>query len=132
MSAIISSARQRQQVEEKIRYQALYDLLTGLPNCLQFNDLLTKAIDQAIEDQEQNCLPVMFLDLDRFKIINDTLGHILGDELLQNVAQRIRHSVRLGDIIARSLLLVAEVMSLPSYSLKSLIVKKSSRHLREF
>jgi diguanylate cyclase (GGDEF)-like protein len=86
MSAIISSARQRQQVEEKIRYQALYDLLTGLPNCLQFNDLLTKAIDQAIEDQEQNCLPVMFLDLDCFKIINDTLGHILGDELLQNVA----------------------------------------------
>jgi GGDEF domain-containing protein len=132
MSAIISSARQRQQVEEKIPYQALYDLLTGLPNCLQFNDLLTKAIDQAIEDQEQNCLPVMFLDLDRFKIINDTLGHILGDELLQNVAQRIRHSVRLGDIIARSLFLVAEVMSLPSYSLKSLIVKKSSRHLREF
>jgi diguanylate cyclase (GGDEF)-like protein len=43
----------------------------------------------------------MFLDLDRFRIINDTLGHTLGDELLQNVAQRIRHSVRLGDIIAR-------------------------------
>jgi diguanylate cyclase (GGDEF)-like protein len=43
----------------------------------------------------------MFLDLDRFRIINDTLGHTLGDELLQNVAQRIRHCVRLGDIIAR-------------------------------
>ncbi|MBK1986488.1 EAL domain-containing protein [Sphaerospermopsis aphanizomenoides BCCUSP55] len=99
MAAIISGARQRQQVEAKIRYQALHDLLTDLPNRLQFNDLLTKAIDQAIA--EQNTLAVIFLDLDRFKIINDTLGHTLGDELLQNVAQRIRQSIRTKDIIAR-------------------------------
>jgi diguanylate cyclase (GGDEF)-like protein len=99
MAAIISGARQRQQVEEKIRYQALHDLLTGLPNRLQFNSLLDQAIKQA--QQEQTTLAVMFLDLDRFKIINDTLGHTLGDELLQSVAQRLRTSLRMGDTIAR-------------------------------
>ncbi|TAF09627.1 MAG: EAL domain-containing protein [Nostocales cyanobacterium] len=99
MAAIISGARQRQQVEEKIRYQALHDLLTGLPNRLQFNHILAKAIEKAVEGQKS--LAVMFLDLDRFKIINDTLGHTLGDELLQSVAQRLRDSLRLADTIAR-------------------------------
>ncbi|MBD2691133.1 EAL domain-containing protein [Anabaena catenula] len=99
MAAIISGARQRQQVEEKIRYQALHDLLTGLPNRLQFNDLLAKAIQTAV--QTPDSLAVMFLDLDRFKMINDTLGHTLGDELLQSVAQRLRDSLRPGDTIAR-------------------------------
>ncbi|MEA5553376.1 EAL domain-containing protein [Anabaena cylindrica UHCC 0172] len=99
MAAIISGARQRQQVEAKIRYQALHDLLTGLPNRLQFNDILAQTIDKA--DEEQKSLAVMFLDLDRFKMINDTLGHTLGDELLQNVAQRLTHSLRPGDTIAR-------------------------------
>ncbi|WP_016949345.1 EAL domain-containing protein [Anabaena sp. PCC 7108] len=99
MAAIISGARQRQQVEEKIRYQALHDLLTGLPNRLQFNDLLAKAIQTAVHSPKS--LAVMFLDLDRFKMINDTLGHTLGDELLQSVAQRLRASLRPGDTIAR-------------------------------
>ncbi|WP_353933201.1 EAL domain-containing protein [Okeanomitos corallinicola TIOX110] len=99
MAAIITGSRQRQQVEEKIRYQALHDLLTGLPNRLYFNDLLDQAIEKATE--EQATLAVMFLDLDRFKIINDTLGHTLGDELLQSVSQRLRQSLRTGDIIAR-------------------------------
>ncbi|MEA5503397.1 EAL domain-containing protein [Halotia wernerae UHCC 0503] len=99
MAASISGAQQRQQVEEKIRYQALHDLLTGLPNRLLFNELLAKALPNAVRNQES--LAVMFLDLDRFKVINDTLGHTLGDRLLQNVAQRLRDSLRSGDTVAR-------------------------------
>jgi diguanylate cyclase (GGDEF)-like protein len=99
MAASISGAHQRQQVEEKIRYQALHDLLTGLPNRLLFYELLTKALYNATRNQES--LAVMFLDLDRFKLINDTLGHTLGDKLLRSVAQRLQDSLRGGDTIAR-------------------------------
>ncbi|MBE9049720.1 EAL domain-containing protein [Nostocales cyanobacterium LEGE 11386] len=99
MAASISGARQRQQVEEKIRFQALHDLLTGLPNRLLFDELLDKALPNAIRNQDS--LAVMFLDLDRFKIINDTLGHTLGDRLLQEVAQRLKESLRGGDTVAR-------------------------------
>ncbi|QLE55948.1 EAL domain-containing protein [Nostoc sp. TCL26-01] len=99
MAASITGAWQRQQVEEKIRYQALHDLLTGLPNRLLFDELLAKALANATRGEES--LAVMFLDLDRFKIINDTLGHTLGDRLLQNVAQRLQESIRSGDTVAR-------------------------------
>jgi diguanylate cyclase (GGDEF)-like protein len=99
MAASIISTHQRQQVEEKIRYQALHDVLTGLPNRLLFNELLTKALPNATRNDES--LAVIFLDLDRFKVINDTLGHTLGDQLLQNVAQRLKNSLRGGDTIAR-------------------------------
>ncbi|WP_427157798.1 EAL domain-containing protein [Aliinostoc sp. HNIBRCY26] len=99
MAASISGAWQRQQVEEKIRYQALHDLLTGLPNRLLFDELLGKALANATRSSES--LAVIFLDLDRFKIINDTLGHTLGDRLLQSVAQRLQTSLRSGDTVAR-------------------------------
>ncbi|MBN3895083.1 MAG: EAL domain-containing protein [Nostoc sp. NOS(2021)] len=99
MAASIISTRQRQQVEEKIRYQALHDLLTGLPNRLLFNELLSKTVPNATRNGES--LAVIFLDLDRFKVINDTLGHTLGDKLLQSVAQRLNDSLRGGDTIAR-------------------------------
>ncbi|TVP55267.1 MAG: EAL domain-containing protein [Nodularia sp. (in: Bacteria)] len=99
MAASISGAWQRQQVEGKIRFQALHDLLTGLPNRLLFNELLEKALPNAARKQES--LAVMFLDLDRFKVINDTLGHTLGDRLLQEVAQRLKNSLRGGDSVAR-------------------------------
>lgn len=82
-----------------IRYQALHDLLTGLPNRLLFKEQLTRTLPNAARREES--LAVMFLDLDRFKTINDTLGHTLGDQLLQNVAQRLRESLRGGDVVAR-------------------------------
>ncbi|BBD69771.1 diguanylate cyclase/phosphodiesterase with FHA and GAF sensor [Nostoc commune NIES-4072] len=99
MAASIIGARQRQQVEKKIRYQALHDMLTGLPNRLLFNELLNKTLPNATRNGES--LAVIFLDLDRFKVINDTLGHTLGDQLLQSVAQRLQGSLRSGDTIAR-------------------------------
>ncbi|MBG1260793.1 EAL domain-containing protein [Nostoc commune] len=99
MAASIIGARERQQVEEKIRYQALHDMLTGLPNRLLFNELLNKTLPNATRNGES--LAVIFLDLDRFKVINDTLGHTLGDQLLQSVAKRLQDSLRGGDTIAR-------------------------------
>lgn len=99
MAASISGTRQRQQVDEKIRYQAMHDLLTGLPNRLLFSDLLNQSIEKIVDKTE--IIAVMFLDLDRFKIINDTLGHTVGDELLKIVAQRLLDAIRSQDIVAR-------------------------------
>ncbi|KAF3885817.1 MULTISPECIES: EAL domain-containing protein [Nostocales] len=99
MAASISAAKLRQQVEEKIRYQALHDMLTGLPNRLLFDEILSKTLPNASRIGES--LAVMFLDLDRFKTINDSLGHTLGDRLLIGVAQRLRESLRAGDTVAR-------------------------------
>ncbi len=90
---------ERLQTEAQIRYQACHDLLTGLPNRKFFNDRLAKALLQAI--QAQKLLAVMFLDLDRFKLINDSLGHAAGDQLLQEVARRIRGCLRRQDLVAR-------------------------------
>ncbi|GAX36867.1 EAL domain-containing protein [Nodularia sp. NIES-3585] len=99
MAASISGAWQRQQAERNIRFQALHDLLTGLPNRLLFNELLDKAVPNAVRNEES--LAVIFLDLARFKVINDTLGHTLGDRLLQDVAERLKNSLRRGDTVAR-------------------------------
>ena len=99
MAASISGAHQRQQVEQKNLYRANHDLLTQLPNRQRFNEQLGQALSAAARYEET--LAVMFLDLDRFKTINDTLGHTLGDQLLRNVAQRLRDSVRAEDMVAR-------------------------------
>ncbi|KAB8318940.1 EAL domain-containing protein [Tolypothrix campylonemoides VB511288] len=99
MAASISGAKQRQQVEEKIRYQALHDLLTELPNRLLFGEVLSIALANA--DRNEESLAVIFLDLDGFKTINDSLGHTLGDQLLRSVAQRLRDALRTGDTVAR-------------------------------
>lgn len=90
---------ERLKTEAKIRYQASHDLLTGLPNRQFFNDRLTEALVRAV--RKQSLLAVMFLDLDRFKLINDSLGHAAGDQLLQEVADRLRQCLRRQDIVAR-------------------------------
>ncbi|WP_026691831.1 bifunctional diguanylate cyclase/phosphodiesterase [Peribacillus kribbensis] len=81
----------RKQMEEEIRYHAYYDSLTGLPNRVLFQDRLNQALTAASKHNEQ--LAVMFLDLDRFKNINDTLGHSVGDLLLQEVAIRLQRII---------------------------------------
>ena len=90
---------ERKRAEATITFQAYHDLLTGLPNRALFKDRLTHAIANA--RRHGLLLAVMFLDLDRFKSVNDTLGHLVGDELLQLVSQRLRHCLREGDTLAR-------------------------------
>jgi diguanylate cyclase (GGDEF)-like protein/PAS domain S-box-containing protein len=90
---------ERSLAESKIRYQALHDLLTGLPNRILFQDRLSLALTNA--KQRQGMLAVMFMDLDRFKTINDTLGHAVGDRLLQGIAKRLTSCLREGDSVAR-------------------------------
>ena len=99
---IISVSRdisERRRAEEQIEYQAYHDALTGLPNRLLFRDRLTIALAHA--KRQRTPLVLMFLDLDRFKVVNDTLGHSLGDELLRVIAERLRSVLREGDTIAR-------------------------------
>ena len=85
--------------EERLKHLAHHDPLTGLPNRLLFDDRLTQAIEQA-RRQQQSCL-LLFLDLDSFKVVNDTLGHSTGDELLRVIAGRLRETLRSTDTIAR-------------------------------
>ncbi len=90
---------ERKRSEEMLRYQACHDLLTDLGNRNLFNEQLYKAIANA-QRYHHNCA-IMFLDLDRFKNINDTLGHDIGDKLLQSLAQRLKSCLRSGDTLAR-------------------------------
>jgi diguanylate cyclase (GGDEF)-like protein/PAS domain S-box-containing protein len=100
MTGSLTDVTERKRAEEKLIRDALYDTITGLPNRALFLD----RIDQEIRrhaDPEDLEFAVLFLDLDRFKVINDSLGHDLGDALLINVARRLRKSVKPGDSVAR-------------------------------
>jgi diguanylate cyclase (GGDEF)-like protein/PAS domain S-box-containing protein len=90
---------ERKRVEEHIEYQAYHDALTGLPNRRLFRDRLTVALAHA--RRLKHPLAVMFLDLDRFKVVNDTLGHSIGDEFLRAVAIRLQSALREEDSVAR-------------------------------
>jgi diguanylate cyclase (GGDEF)-like protein len=95
----IRYAIERKKSDLRLNYLAQYDPLTGIPNRQFFNDQLTRATARARRDGRK--VTLLFLDLDAFKIVNDTLGHDAGDRLLKEVADRIRRSVRTGDIVAR-------------------------------
>lgn len=95
----IRDITERIEVEQRLRYLAHHDALTDLPNRLSFQEGIESALLHA--RRSQRLVAVLFLDLDRFKVINDTLGHYVGDYLLQEVAQRLQTCVREGDIIAR-------------------------------
>ncbi len=97
--SIFTDISERKRAEERINYLAYYDELTGLPN----RSLLYKLIDQALVEARRNRLhgAILFIDLNRFKPVNDSLGHSVGDRLLQEVAQRLRSAVRTEDVVAR-------------------------------
>ncbi|MGO9912464.1 MAG: EAL domain-containing protein [Acidimicrobiales bacterium] len=89
----------RKQVEGELAHQVLHDTLTGLPNRALLNDRLLHGLAGSRRRGNQFC--VMFLDLDNFKVVNDSFGHTAGDELLRNVAERIARAIRPGDTVAR-------------------------------
>ena len=97
--ALISDVTIRREAEERVRYQANFDALTGLPNRSLFLDRLVQSIATIKRVGSKLCL--MFIDLDGFKLVNDTLGHDMGDELLREAAERINKCVRSGDTVAR-------------------------------
>lgn len=99
VSQHIAGALERKRAEETIRHQAYHDALTRLPNRLLFQDRFAQALARAHRSKEM--LAMLFLDLDRFKTINDTLGHMIGDQLLQAVSERLSNSLREGDTVAR-------------------------------
>ena len=90
---------ERKQAEELIKYQLYHDLLTNLPNRTLLRDRLNMAMAQSKRTGKK--LALFYLDMDRFKVINDSLGHFVGDELLQAVAQRLRSELREADTLAR-------------------------------
>ncbi len=96
---VVRDITDRKRAEETITFQALHDQLTDLPNRRLFKDHLELALIQAERHGQQ--VGVLFIDLDRFKLVNDTYGHRLGDELLRSFAQRLRGCVRASDTVAR-------------------------------
>lgn len=90
---------ERTRYEQAIRHMAYHDPLTGLPNRVMLRERLAMLLTQARVNQDM--LAVIFLDLDRFKLINDSLGHYVGDHALRIIADRLVHSVRASDMVAR-------------------------------
>ena len=95
----IGNAMQRKQAEQRLQQLAHYDSITGLPNRVLFTDRLERAMAEA--DRHGGLVGVIFVDLDRFKSINDGLGHDVGDQLLLRIAERLRVAVRVEDSVAR-------------------------------
>ena len=95
-----SEIAERERVERQLSYNALHDAMTGLANRTLFLDRLGQAIEHT-KRRAEHAFAVLFIDLDQFKVVNDSLGHLLGDQLILLVAQRLKDSLRSSDTIAR-------------------------------
>jgi diguanylate cyclase (GGDEF)-like protein/PAS domain S-box-containing protein len=100
MAGSQTDVTERKQVEEQLLHDAFHDVLTGLPNRALFMDRLGLAIERC-KRPGSGLFAVLFLDLDRFKVINDSLGHMVGDQLLIAIARRLETCLRGGDTVAR-------------------------------
>lgn len=98
-AGVLRDITERKRAEETISFQAYHDLLTGLPNRVLFRDRLELAVSQARRRGDR--VGLMYIDLDRFKLVNDTYGHLEGDELLKGFARRVRECLRAGDTLSR-------------------------------
>ncbi len=90
----------RKQTEERLIYEAMHDSLTGLPNRALFSDRLDRALARQSRQPEYS-FAVLFMDLDRFKVVNDSLGHVAGDQLLKKASRRLEGCIRALDTVAR-------------------------------
>jgi len=99
ITAFIRDVTEQRRIEAELRFQSTHDALTGLPNRTLFQDRLTHAMQQA--RRQDKLLAVALLDLDNFKAINDGWGHNYGDQLLSEVARRLKDTLRAGDTVAR-------------------------------
>jgi diguanylate cyclase (GGDEF)-like protein/PAS domain S-box-containing protein len=97
---VYTDITERKRMEERLEYQAFHDLLTDLPNRRLFMDRLKQTLRRT-ERRHERKVALLFMDLDNFKIVNDSLGHELGDKLLVAVVERLRSSLRPGDTLAR-------------------------------
>lgn len=97
--AVVRDITARKEAERGLEYLAHFDSVTGLPNRVLFHKQLIEGIDQA--RHQNNCMAVLMLDLDGFKLVNDSLGHPMGDLLLQHATHRFVDAVRQGDVVAR-------------------------------
>jgi diguanylate cyclase (GGDEF)-like protein/PAS domain S-box-containing protein len=109
----------RRQAEAELHQIAFHDALTGLPNRRRFHEQLTQAVER-VSVEKHRSFALMFLDFDRFKLINDSLGHAAGDEFLVQVAHRIRNHVRPTDVVARlggdEFAIIAEDLNCEAYA----------------